>query len=251
MGHYIDGIPCFTDPEYYWGEISEEDMRETNRLAAEIGWKAGLERVVTRSSLRDYVSDPRRADFQYIWNLPTDSSVLDIGAGWGAIASALGYNFSRVVAVEGVLERTRFIDIRVRQAKLPVEVICADFLTLPLAPRQFDVVVLNGVLEWAALAGDGSPREVQLGFLRSVRKLSKPSGFVCLGIENRIGWGAIRGSVDHSGLRYTSLFPRRVAAWYCSRRRGEYRSDQNQGYRTYTYSLPGYKRLLREAVSGP
>ena len=250
VGRYIDGIPCFADPDYYWGEIPLDEMRKANCLAAEVGWEAAVERVLTRPSLRQYVSDPRRADFQYIWNLPPDSSVLDIGAGWGAIATALGRNFSRVVAVEGVFERTRFIDIRVRQMKLPVEVICADFLNLPLVPEQFDVVVLNGVLEWAAMGAQGDPREIQLGFLRSVRRLLKPSGFVCLGIENRIGWDALRGGTDHSGLSYTSLLPRRLAALVCNLKHQEYRSDQNRGYRTYTYSLPGYRKLFRQAGFG-
>ena len=248
-GSDVDGVPCFNDPEYYWGEISREAMQRANAIARESDWQRAVEQTVESPSVRDYITDPRRSDFQYIWDLPKNSRILDIGAGWGAIASGLGRNFERVVAVEGVLERARFIDVRVRQLGLSsVQPICADFLRLPLAPGQFDAVVLNGVLEWIGLASKtGDPRDLQVQFLKRVHGLLKPSGFVCVGIENRVGWSMFRGGIDHSGLRYTSLMPRPLAAAWCNWKGRGYRSAANRGYRAYTYSLPGYRRLFREA----
>ena len=232
VGRYIDGIPCFADPDYYWGEIPRDSMREANRLALEIGWQAAVERVVGDKVVRDYICAPWRGDFQKLWTLPRESSILDIGAGWGGIATALAANFSRVVAVEGVLERTRFIDQRARQMHVPVESICADFLRLPLAPQQFDVVVLNGVVEWVGIANtEGDPRALQIEFLRSVRSLLKPSGFLCVGIENRIGRDYVRGGRDHSALRFTSLMSRRMAHLVCRRFAPRHRSEANVGYR--------------------
>ncbi len=247
VGQIIDGIPCFTDPSYYWGEIPHDRMRNLNEIALREGWQEGVERIVENPALRSYITDPSRADFQYVWDVSADSTVLDIGAGLGAIATSLAKNFRRVVAVEGVFERCRFIDTRARQSGYPhLQVICADFLRVPLAPAQFDVVVLNGVLEWSAMNGTGDPRDVQILFLRKVFDLLKPSGIACIGIENRIGWAALRGATDHSGLSYTSLMPRWMAAAW-ARRKATYRSDLNEGYRTYTYSLPGFHRLFREA----
>jgi len=251
VGRNIDGIPCFADPDYYWGEIPRESMREANRLAPEIGWRAAVERVIGSKALRDYICAPWRGDFQKLWTLPRDSSILDVGAGWGGIAAALAASYSRVVAVEGVLERTRFINLRARQMNLPVEPVCADFLRLPIAPRQFDAVVLNGVVEWVGIANkNGDPRALQIEFLRSVRELLKPSGFLCVGIENRIGSDHFRGGRDHSALRYTSLMPRKMADLVCRRFAPRHRSEANVGYRTYTYSLPGYRKLFREAGLG-
>src|SRR5207249_4443950 len=80
-------VPCFTNPDYYWGEVSREEMQRANRLAAEKGWRAAVEEVVADPKLREYICDPRRADFQYIWDLPANSTLLDVGAGWGAIAT--------------------------------------------------------------------------------------------------------------------------------------------------------------------
>jgi hypothetical protein len=97
------------------------------------------------------------------------------------------------------------------------------------------------------MAGQENPRDLQLRFLEKMRLLLKPSGFLCVGIENRIGAEVIRGAVDHSGWPYTSLMPRRVADVWCRYKQRRYRSGANLGYRTYTYSLSGYRKLFREA----
>jgi SAM-dependent methyltransferase len=226
-------------------------MREANHLAPELGWRAAVEHVIGSKLLRDYICAPWRGDFQKLWTLPRDSSILDVGAGWGGIAAALAANFSRVVAVEGVLERTRFIKLRASQMNLPIEPVCADFLRLPLAPQQFDAAILNGVVEWVGIANkNGDPRALQIEFLRSVRELLKPSGFLCVGIENRIAFDYFRGARDHSALRFTSLMPRKMAALVCRRFGRQYRSEANVGYRTYTYSLRGYRKLFRDAGLG-
>src|SRR5579885_2676341 len=111
IGLDVDGVPCFNDPEYYWGEIPREAMQRANTIARQSDWRRAVEQTVESASVRAYIMDPRRADFQYIWDLPQNSRILDIGAGWGAIASGLGRNSESVVAVEGVLERARFIDV--------------------------------------------------------------------------------------------------------------------------------------------
>ena len=63
-------------------------MREANRLAPKIGWRAAVERVIGDKDLCGYICAPWRGDFQKLWTLPRDSSSLDVGAGWGGIASA-------------------------------------------------------------------------------------------------------------------------------------------------------------------
>jgi 2-polyprenyl-3-methyl-5-hydroxy-6-metoxy-1,4-benzoquinol methylase len=249
VGEWSGNLPCFTDPNSYWGEIPLDEMRRANKIAEETSWEEAVDRVVNDRVLRDYICNTERATFQYLWNLPPESEILDIGAGWGAIAAGLAEKFSRVVAVEGAWERCRFLRTRMTQMGYGnVEVICANLLELPLQGGQFDAVVLNGVLEWVGLASrEGNPRDLQVAFLRRVHGLLKPGGILCVGIENRIGWTLWGGSRDHSGLRYTSLMPRKLADLWCRFQAQRYRSDVNQGYRTYTYSLPGYRKLFREA----
>ena len=81
-------------------------------------------------------------------------------------------------------------------------------MALPLAENSFDLVIVNGVLEWVGewdLTVD--PRTVQVNFLKKILRLLKDDGILLIGIENRIGWGLFLGGEDHSGMAYTSLVP--------------------------------------------
>ncbi len=249
VGEYHADIPRFSSQEFYWGEIPRQQMQELNEQARRVGWRRAISDGLSDDNLRSYISSPHRADFHYLWQMPDGATVLDVGAGLGGISAALAGSgrFARVVALEAIWERADFIQSRATEDDLAIDVICADFLNPPLALEQFDAIVLNGVLEWAALNTDGDPRDTQLAFLKRILGLLKPGGLVCLGIENRVGAESFRGALDHSGLPYTSLMPRRLASYWCSRTFNQYRSKANRGYRTYTYSLAGYQKLLREA----
>ena len=167
------------------------------------------------------ICDERGPGFPYVWELPPNSTVLEIGDGWGASVAALGRAFARVIAVEDVVERARFIDLRAYQMNLPVNAICADFLSLPLAREQFDAIALNGILNSLPAVAD-NPWEVQLRFLRSIRESLKPSGFLCATVRNRHGWDRLSGQ------------PRRAG--------------ENDG--AYVRSLPGYRKLFHETGYG-
>ena len=198
VGRYIDGIPCFTGPENYRGEISPERMREINRLACQRGWQAAIDQVAPAEAA--HIRNERRADFRHVFDLPPDSAVLDLADRWGTIAMALGRSFSRVTVVEDVLERARFIGLRARDMGAPVEAVCADFLRLPLAPEQFDAAVLNGI-DGPESPAPGDPPEVLLRLLHSIRETLKPRGFVCLGIHNRLGWRGLESSLARRAAR--------------------------------------------------
>ena len=69
----------------------------------------------------------------------------------------------------------------------------------------------------------------------------KTNGILYLAIENRIAGIYILGFKDpHSGLRFTTLMPRRLADWYA-------RLKHKGGYKTYIYSKWGYAKMLKEA----
>jgi SAM-dependent methyltransferase len=123
----------------------------------------------------------------------------------------------------------------------PVRIDPLDDGRLPFDDNSFDVVVLNGVLEYVGAAAlDLTPAEVQKRCLKEVRRVLKPGGTLYVGIENRFGYLYFMGSHDHNGLRFTSLLPRKLASWVTQWRKGT-------PYRTYTYSSAGYTALLHSA----
>jgi SAM-dependent methyltransferase len=138
--------------------------------------------------------------------------------------------------------------LRKEQDRLPnLTVVNSDLNAIRFAPRQFDAIILNGVLEWVPLFDvTVAPGTAQVRLLSRLRETLRPGGWMYIGIENRFGWQQLAGAVDHSGLRYTSLLPRFLARQVCQRS-GRYRSAFNVSYRTYTYSYLGYRRLFRRA----
>jgi len=245
LGVRRGGVAAIGESTAYWGELPQPQMQSVLEESARIGWRRAADALLP-NALRDYVADPGRAAFQDLLPLPATARVLDVGAGWGGIAAALARHYE-VVALEGVAERARFIDLRRQQENLTrLTVIQGDLHKVPLGLRQFDLIVANGVLEWVALQDySASPPAVQLVFMHRLRELLAPGGCIYLAIENRYGWAELRGALDHSGLPYTSLMPRFLARWICARS-GSYRSHFNTGYRTYTYSHRGYTRLFEQ-----
>jgi SAM-dependent methyltransferase len=158
-----------------------------------------------------------------------------------------------------VRERIEFQKRRFKNSNVSnVTIVRGNALELPFPDNYFDLVVCNGVLEWVGTMNtDRPPREVQLSFLREVKRVLSDKGCLYIGIENRLGLGYMLGQPDHSGLRYTSLIPRSMANFLVKRygrSGGMYRDTSKRenkkewrGYRTYTYSIKGYNSLFREA----
>ena len=70
-------------------------------------------------------------------------------------------------------------------------------------------------VEWVGMARPvREPRDLQIAFPLSVRELPKPSGFVSVGTENRIGRDAPLRFVDSQGWERSEL-PRRVRRLAC------------------------------------
>ena len=246
--------PSFIEQESYWGEITQEMMWEIIEKAEQEGWRNSVSEYLYphNPKLYRYVTDETRADFRFLLPLSRKSVVLDIGSGWGLISTALARVCGLVVSLESVYERIRFSEIRMDQEGLNnIQLVQSDFSNLPFPESTFDFIIMNGVMEWfGILEANVSPKKVQEKVLRNISRLLKKGGVIYIGIENRYGFRQILGARDHSGLRFTSLMPRRIANIYLSLRMRNrfYRVAANDkpSYRTYTYSLKGYTKLLRD-----
>jgi SAM-dependent methyltransferase len=240
--------------DYYWGELSKEDMDEVMRQSRHSGWRSAIDAFSTRYSfLYDLTSGEDRIDFvKQVRPSAPIRLVLDVGSGLGQNAALLATQFpeATVVSLEYVPERCEFQRMRFEQDGLTnIVVINGSVLDVASLTCRFDLICIVGVLEWISATVDSkSPRQAQVDALSSVRGALATAGQVAVGIENRWGLNFFLGAIDHSGLRFTSLMPRRLASVYLRSRNKSYRSNRSSiRYDTYTYGRTGYRRLFESA----
>jgi len=233
--------------DYYFADVSRSDINELLRVQQEQGWQEAL-RVTsekygrTAPHLTWLMVDSRRASWVYLTRPAAFDNVLEIGCGWGGSVPLLASQFDHVFAVDLTKERIQFaqrrcLEMGIKNASFGIGF---DSTQMPFPSESFDLVAMSGVLAYLPLILDGNPREAQLDFLREVSRIIRPGGALYVGSQNRFGWPYVLGARDHLNLKWTSVIPRTVANWYSMIRTGT-------GYRTYTYTANGYRRLFKEA----
>lgn len=189
-----------------------------------------------KSRIRDWPSlyhlSPYRATILDCFDFRrNESTVLELGAGCGAVTRWLGEHFQDVHAVEGSLQRAHVARLRCKDLSR-VKIYAANFYDLAVA-GQFDVVTLIGVLEYSHLyhpAHKGNPYAAALDTLHFTHDALKNQGILVLAIENKLGLKYFSGAKeDHSGKLFDGI----------------------QGYpdikTPVSYSAAELERLLREA----
>ncbi len=240
---FVDGIKRYTDGDYYWGITPREEIEKFIAIAKESGFKNTLKSFKFNSRF-DYAENYRRSDFLYYLPDVRNGVVLDIGSGFGNVTIPLSKFCKKIVAADVSMPLLQFSSLRAKEEGCNnidyVQINPLEKGALPFSDKQFDVIILNGVLEWVGpFNTDKSPRDLQIDFLKSLKPLLKDDGVLYIGIENRLFPGWLRRD-PHSKLPFTVIMPRFIANWY-ARKKGQ------SGYRTYIYSKPGYKKILSEA----
>ena len=226
----------------YWGEISLEQMHSFNNLCEEIGWRNASSRVLHKD-MQETLSSEQRADWKYLTDINDKTIALDIGCGLGALSLSLSKTCAEVYALEPVWERIRFVHIRVKQDNIQnIRPVHASASHIPFPDNFFDLVVLNGVLEWVAYGQDDSrPDVIQEKVLQEAARVLKPDGVIYIGIENRFAFLNFLGVKDaHTGLPFINLMPRALADLY-------HQAVKKKKFSTYLYSCAGYRNLLNQA----
>jgi len=233
----IDGIPFFSE-DRYWGKAPKEDLEQAIAVIEEQGWDAFKKRFKDRF---DATFEENRADWRFPIPLTKHSVVLDAGAGMGRISIPLARVAGKVVSVDQSFLRMKFLKKRAELEELGnIETYVGDLLDLPFPKESFDLIVMNGLLEWIGATDRCSdPREAQIASLKICKDLLKPGGYLYIGIENRVALTYLY-ALDHSGLRFTSYLPRVLTDAYMRLRKGK-------RYDTYTYTKKGYEKLLDDA----
>ena len=129
-------------------------------------------------------------------NILENASVLEIGAGCGAITRFLGEAGSQVIAIEGTRRRAQIARTRTNELR-NVHIVCDRFNEFNI-DTKFDIVTLIGVLEYANMfTPSDSPMK---SMLEKVKSFLKPDGLLLIAIENQLGLKYFAGSPeDHIG----------------------------------------------------
>ena len=175
--------PAHTDFAYSEGEKTERKTLEILRRARDLGiFSESLQREI-HDWPTQYHFSPNRHNLLRHLQFRQEMSILELGAGCGAITRQLGEAAGEVWAIEG--GRLRAACAAARTRDLPgVRVFCSDFQAIQLQ-RQFDVVTLIGVLEYSPVFfADDQPF---LQCLKLARSFLKPDGVLLLAIENQLG----------------------------------------------------------------
>jgi SAM-dependent methyltransferase len=251
-------VLLLSGPTSSWNLISTDMMKEINSFANEDTWQKAINKLCPQR-FSPVINEDGRADWKYLLNIDSGSCVLDFGSGLGAISMSLAREGASVVALDKTLESLKFIKIRSTQEGLNnVIPICYDGERLPFPDEYFDLIVLNGALEWvvsnqAYFTSDDLTYENTLRLKREYLKIDrqeqllkecnrilKNNGCVYIGIENRI---AIKYFLtvpeDHMGIRFISLMPRYLADKICIIKKG-------RPYLARTHTKMGYKTLLNK-----
>ena len=132
-------------------------------------------------------------------------TVLELGAGIGAITRYLGENFKRVDAIEGAINRAKLARERTRDLE-NVNIYASNFMGIKFDPK-YDIATLIGVLEYAPIyVPDQTPEHSVLTVLNHVKSALKKEGLLVIAIENKIGlkyW--IGYPEDHTGRVFDGI----------------------------------------------
>jgi len=166
------------------------------------------------------------------------SRVLDVGSGKGGIATALADSVGSIVGVDidfqNCIDSLNTGDSRVAGTRSP-SIARAAAEALPFEDCTFDLVLLNGVLEWVGRRSK-KPREAQQQAISEAERVLRPGGHLYLAIENRL-FPAFLLVDPHTHQPLVNALPRATARALTAVLVGN-------RYGTYIYSYWGLRRLL-------
>ncbi|MEE4676791.1 glycosyltransferase [Pseudomonas alliivorans] len=183
---------------YSDGDRAENELAAIVREASDVSvLSSELPQYCTDWAKLYHLSSSRGNLFRPFEHLLKGKTVLEIGAGCGAISRYLGEAGAEVLALEGSPRRAAIAASRTRGLN-NITLLSERFDDFKI-DQQFDVVTLIGVLEYASMFSNDS--DPAYGMLARVRKLLKPDGHLFIAIENQLGLKYFAGAPeDHLGI---------------------------------------------------
>lgn len=170
-----------------------------------------------------------------------DASLLEIGAGPGALTELFCDRVASVTSVELTQSRAR-VNYARNEEKKNLEIVVGNFNDIAFN-QKFDYIILNGVLEYAgSFTETDNPYH---DFLVKIRSLLKPDGIVLIAIENRMGVKYLNGAPeDHSSRLFTGINGyNNITSFrtFCKDELSELVREAGFHHQRFFYPFPDYK----------
>ncbi len=245
-----------TGSEGYWSNLNKDENDELiNDLES-----LTTEQAVNKHcpNLFNIIFSPKRVGGLELLELSGNETCVDYGCMWGALTLGLAKRCQYVLGVDQTMNSLRFLNKRLIEERLGnVDLLCSNLKDMKELKDEFDVAILNGVLEWIPEEGtielkayygkfqtkemDIDPRRQQLDFLKKAYQNLKSNGKLYLAIENRFDFKMFLGVKDpHANTLFTTVVPRKVANWMSLKKLG-------RPYVNWIYSFRGITTLLKSA----
>lgn len=129
----------------------------------------------------------------------SDSLLLELGAGCGALTGLLCDRVAQVEAVDLSMRRAQIL-LRRHRNRANLRVLVGDLASLCARQPQYDYVTAIGVFEYAGryvhTDRDDQPFAAYLQFLRDIYTILAPGGTLLLAIENQLGAKYLAGGAE-------------------------------------------------------
>jgi len=231
-------IDCADAPVYSDGAV-EDDLYQ--------GFKSDDNyEVIARSKkftswAHEYHLSPLRHNLLKWYPFDSNGSVLEVGAGCGALTGLLCNRLKKVTALEYSYRRA-LVTAQRHSKHSNLEVIVGGLQDFE-SEEQFDYIIVIGVLEY--VGGFYGGKDPYKSFLAKLRKLLKVDGTLILAIENKIGLKYITGAPeDHTGLVFESIYnyaSSKKIRTFCKKQLTEILNSAGFFNLRWYYPLPDYK----------
>lgn len=180
--------------------LIDEDIRQYIQTSGTDDYEAVIQKD-NRWEVFFHLSDLRTGLFSW-YDFKPNSSLLEIGGGFGALTGLFCKKCAQVTVVEESSFRAQAICERYPN-KENLEVHAGNLEDITFT-QTFDYIVLTGVLETIGQGSQSS--EAYVAYLRKILSLLKPSGIVLLAVENRYGIKYFCGAAEpYTGIPYGGI----------------------------------------------
>ncbi len=185
------------DDQYSDGDIEDEILnivKNTDKYEAEIAKSNRFEVFYHLSKEREMITQ--------IMNIGKSDTVLEVGAGCGAVTGSLAVRGKSVECIE-LSKRRSLINAYRNKDKENILIHIGNYEDIRL-DKKYDIITLIGVLEYAGYYIHAA--EPYRAFLESIREKLNENGKLYIAIENRLGMKYFSGcKEDHFGKEFCGI----------------------------------------------